>query len=390
MKTTKTHMEESARTSGLTYSTITGIQKIKLAGAEKRMFARWAKLYAQEAELMYNPPLFLRLSGTINLAVSLIGTFVIYYFAVKSGVTMENYTAFNTAYGMISGAFMSISMIAASIAEIKPTIEMAAPILEAVPEHTDGLREIDELKGSIEISNITFRYSEDMPDVISNLSLKINPGEYVAIVGKTGCGKSTLLRLLLGFEKPQKGAIYYDKKDITKVDIKSIRRRIGVVMQSGKLFLGDIFSNIVISAPHLLLSDAWEAAKIASIDEDIRNMPMGMHTIISEGQGGISGGQRQRLMIARAVASKPKILMLDEATSALDNVTQKKVSEAIEGLNCTRIVIAHRLSTIRNADRIIYLENGNIAEDGNYEELIAKNGKFAELVERQRLDIDVK
>jgi ABC-type bacteriocin/lantibiotic exporter with double-glycine peptidase domain len=195
------------------------------------------------------------------------------------------------------------------------------------------------------------------------------------------------MRIMLGFEKPQKGAVYYDGKDLSAIDLKSLRSKIGVVMQNGKLFQGDIYSNIVISAPRLTLEQAWEAAQMAGIDEDIRKMPMGMHTIISEGSGGISGGQRQRLMIARAVAPKPRILMFDEATSALDNLTQKIVSDSLAKLKCTRIVIAHRLSTIRQCDRILYLEKGKILEDGTYDELIAQNGKFAQLVERQRLDV---
>ena len=220
----------------------------------------------------------------------------------------------------------------------------------------------------------------------SNLSLKIKAGEYVAIVGRTGCGKSTLMRLLLGFEKPEKGAIYYDGKDINKLDLCSLRRKIGTVMQSGGLFQGDIYSNIVITAPELTLDEAWEAAEKAGIADDIRAMPMGMQTLVAEGQGGISGGQKQRLMIARAIAPKPKILMFDEATSALDNRTQKQVSEAHDSMGCTRIVIAHRLSTIKHCDRILVLDGGNVIEDGTYDELIAKGGFFAELVERQRLD----
>jgi ABC-type bacteriocin/lantibiotic exporter with double-glycine peptidase domain len=227
-----------------------------------------------------------------------------------------------------------------------------------------------------------------MPYVIDDLSLRIKPGEYVAIVGKTGCGKSTLMRLLLGFEKPSKGAIYYDGKDITRVDLRSLRRKVGSVMQNGGLFQGNIYENIVISAPQLTLDDAWEAAELAGIADDIRDMPMGIQTLISEGQGGISGGQRQRLMIARAIAPKPKILMFDEETSALDNMTQKKVSEALDGLKGTRIVIAHRLSTIKNCDRILVLDQGKIIEEGNYEQLIEKNGYFAELVKRQRVDVD--
>ena len=208
----------------------------------------------------------------------------------------------------------------------------------------------------------------------------------MAIVGATGCGKSTLMRLLLGFELPEKGAVYYDGKDLAKIDLKSLRRRIGVVLQDGKLFSGDIFSNIVISAPWLTLDDAWEAAEMSGIAADIRRMPMGMHTVISEGGGGISGGQRQRLLVARAIAPKPKILMFDEATSALDNLTQKQVSEALDNLKCTRIVIAHRLSTIRQCDRIIVLQDGKIIEDGKYTELLELNGYFAQLVARQRAE----
>ena len=165
-----------------------------------------------------------------------------------------------------------------------------------------------------------------------------------------------------------------------------MHKKMGVVTQNGQLFQGDIFANITISAPHLTLKEAWEAAEIAGIAQDIREMPMGMNTIISEGTGGISGGQKQRLMIARAVAPKPDILILDEATSALDNKTQKQVSEALDSMGCTRIVIAHRLSTIRQCDRILVLDKGNVIEDGTYDELIEKRGFFAELVERQRLD----
>lgn len=388
MRISKQMMMHGTKESGMSYALISGIQKIRLSGAEKRAFARWGKLYAQGAELSYNPPIFLKVSSVINMAISMIGSLAIYYAAVRSGVNVAQYYAFNAAYGMMSGAFMSLAGIALSVAQIKPTLDMAKPILETVPEIDENKAVVTHLSGGVELSNITFRYREDMPVVLDNLSLKIRPGQYVAIVGKTGCGKSTLMRILLGFEKPQKGAVYYDGRDLKSLDPKSLRRRIGAVMQNGKLFTGDIFSNITISAPWLKLDDAWEAAEIAGLAEDIRQMPMGMHTLIAEGQGGISGGQRQRLMIARAVAPKPKILMFDEATSALDNITQKQVSEALDRMKCTRIVIAHRLSTIRQCDRIIVLDGGHIIEDGTYDELIAQNGFFAELVARQRLDTE--
>ena len=220
------------------------------------------------------------------------------------------------------------------------------------------------------------------------MSLKIRPGDYIAIVGRTGCGKSTLIRLLLGFETPERGAVYYDGKDVTTLDLGSLRRNIGVVTQDGGLFQGDVFSNITITAPDLTLDEAWEAAETAGIAGDIRAMPMGMYTLISEGQGGISGGQKQRLMIARAIAPKPKLLIFDEATSALDNKTQKQISESLDAMGCTRVVVAHRLSTIQHCDRIVVLDGGKIIEDGNYEELIARDGYFAELVRRQRLDAE--
>ena len=272
------------------------------------------------------------------------------------------------------------------MAQIAPALDMARPVLEAVPEVAEEKQIVERLTGGIELNNVTFRYREDMPLVLDNLSLKIRPGQYVAIVGKSGCGKSTLMRILLGFETPQKGAVYYDGKDLTRLDLKSLRRKIGVVMQDGKLFSGDLYSNIVISAPWLTLDQAWEAAETAGIADDIRAMPMGMFTLLSEGQGGISGGQRQRILIARAIAPRPKILMMDEATSALDNLTQKKVSDSLGRYKSTRIVIAHRLSTIRQCDRIIVLDQGRIIEDGTYDKLMKENGFFAELVSRQQLD----
>lgn len=379
-------MQAASEESGMSYALISGIQKIRLSGAEKRAFARWAERYAGQAELIYDPPLFLRLNTVISMAISLLGVVILYYEAVVSGVSVADYYAFSAAYGMVSGAFLSLSDVALNIAQIRPILQMARPMMETVPEVSEGKQVIQRLSGGIELSNVSFRYHEDMPNVLENLSLKIRAGQYVAIVGRTGCGKSTLMRLLLGFERPQKGAVYYDGRDLNTIDLKSLRRRIGVVMQDSRLFQGDIYSNIVISAPQLSMEDAWEAAELAGIADDIRNMPMGMHTQISEGSGGVSGGQRQRIVIARAIAPKPKILMFDEATSALDNLTQKRVSESLDTLKCTRIVIAHRLSTIRQCDRVIVLDRGHIVEDGTYEELIGKNGFLAELVARQRLD----
>ena len=265
---------------------------------------------------------------------------------------------------------------------------MVGPILEAKPEISEEKNPVESLTGGIEVSDISFRYDEASPYILQNLSFKVRSGEYVAIVGKSGCGKSTIMRLLLGFETPERGTILYGPHDVSKVDLQSLRRHIGVVMQDGKLFMGDIMSNITIATPTATLDDAWEAAEMAGIADDIRRMPMGMQTFVTEGGGGISGGQRQRLMIARAVCGRKRILMFDEATSALDNVTQRHVAESLDSLKCTRIVIAHRLSTVRHCDRILVVDGGTIAEEGTFEQLIAKRGLFYELVERQRLDGD--
>lgn len=383
---TKERMGLAAKQSGMSYALISGVQKIRQTGAEKRALARWGRLYAKEAELLYNPPLFLKTSGVLAKAAGLFGTLWMYAVAHRSGVSVSSYYAFTAAYGMVSGAFAAMSDIALTAARIPAVLDMLRPILEAEPEISEEKQVIEKLSGAIELNNVTFRYQSSMPPVLDNLSVKIRPNQYVAIVGTTGCGKSTLLRILLGMETPQKGAVYYDGRDITRIDLKSLRRKIGVVMQNGKLFTGNIYSNITLSAPWLTMEEAWEAADMAGMREDIEAMPMGMFTLIGEGAGGFSGGQRQRLMIARAIAPKPKILMFDEATSALDNVTQKRVSESLNKLRCTRIIIAHRLSTVKNCDRILVLDKGKIVEDGKYKDLIEKNGVFAQLVSRQMLD----
>ena len=378
-------MTHTAQERGFVYSLINGIQKIRLSGAENRAFAKWSKLYVKSAELTYNPPAIIRLSSVLTTAVSLVGTAVMYYIAVKSKVSIADYYAFNASYSYISTAFTALASVALSAASIKPVIGLIKPLLSATPEVSGNRETVTRLSGSIEISHLTFGYDPDSKPIFEDFSLTIPARQYVAIVGKSGCGKSTLVRLLLGFEKPQRGVILYDRRDLQQLDLRSVRRQIGTVMQDGKLFSGSIFDNIVISAPTLRLEEAWEAAEIAGIADDIRDKPMGMHTMLQEGGGTISGGQRQRLMIARAIAPKPKILIFDEATSALDNITQRKVSEALDKMRCTRIVIAHRLSTIKHCDRILVIDGGKIAEDGTYEELIAKHGIFAELAERQRL-----
>jgi NHLM bacteriocin system ABC transporter ATP-binding protein len=387
VQTMRRRLEAGTKVSGVVYALFSGIQKIKLAACEKRAFARWAVHYKKRAEATYNAP-FLAVGQAVSAAAVPAGLLIIYIAAAGAGIDTAEYISFMAAYGLLSGSILALSALVPVLGQIKPLLEMGEPILSARLEVSEDKPVVRSLSGSIEINNVSFRYSEGSPMILNNLSLKIGRGQYIAIVGKTGCGKSTLFRLLLGFENPLRGAIYYDGKDISKIDLRSLRRQIGVVMQNGSLFQGDIYSNIVISAPHLTVRDAWEAAETAGIADAIRDMPMGMRTMISEGAGGISGGQKQRIMIARAIAPKPKILFFDEATSALDNVTQKQVSDALAALKSTRIVIAHRLSTIKQCDRVIVLDSGHVTEDGTYEELIGRNGFFAELVRRQQVGAD--
>lgn len=379
-------LKETVRLSGLVTALLNGVQKIKLAGAENRAFAKWAHAYARYAKSAYNRPIITRILPALVTFIGLIGMIVLYYFAATTNVSMASFMAFNVAYGQLTAAILELANISASVAQIQPMLDQVEPILEATPETAEDKPSVVGLNGMIEVSGVSFRYNENSPYIVKNLSFRIKPGEYVALVGKSGCGKSTILRLLLGFEKPERGSIFYGTYNVQKVNLQSLRQHIGTVMQDGKLFMGDLMSNITISAPTATLDDAWAAAEIAGIADDIRKMPMGMQTLVTEGGGGVSGGQRQRIMIARAVCGNRRILMFDEATSALDNVTQKHVSDSLDALKCTRVVVAHRLSTVRHCDRILVVDGGGIAEEGTYDELIAKKGIFAELVERQRLE----
>jgi ATP-binding cassette subfamily C protein len=231
---------------------------------------------------------------------------------------------------------------------------------------------------------VSFRYLANGPLVLDNVSLKITPGEYVAVVGPSGSGKSSLFRLLLGFERAESGAVFYDGKSIETLDASALRRQLGVVLQNAKLANGNLYENIC-GGIRLPLDQAWEAARLAGIEDDIKAMPMGMLTQVAEGVSTLSGGQRQRIMIARAIARRPRILLFDEATSSLDNQSQAIVSDALENLNVTRIVIAHRLSTVQRADRIIVLVDGKIVETGTFAELNAASGMFASFARRQML-----
>ena len=369
--------------SGMECNLFAGIQKIRLTGSETRAYTQWLQRYTRAARIIYNPKFPLRIYPSLLALMNVVSLLVIYFFARRLSIETSSFIAFTSAFGMLSAALTEITRQIPEMAKVGPQLQSIMTIAETEPELSGPSATITSLTGAIEISHLSFRYQDDMPLVIDDLSLSIKAGEYVGIAGASGCGKSTLLRLLLGFETPLRGNICYDHHDLAKTDKSELRRRIGTCLQNGRLFTGDIFHNITITAPWTTHDDAWEALRQACMYDEVKALPMGLHTIISEGGGGFSGGQRQRLLIARALIGRPNILLFDEATSALDNISQKQVSENLDRLHCTRIVIAHRLSTIRHCDRIIVLDKGKIAEEGTFEELMARRGLFYEMSLRQ-------
>lgn len=376
-----------ARLSGLVLQLLSGISKLRVAGAEAKAFALWAKSFSEQRRLQFKARATGNWLSVFTKVFPVIAAMVIYYQAmnllVDGGTLLTgDFLAFNAAFTKFLVAMLATNTALQAILVSIPYYENAEPILGSLPEVTFAQTDPGELRGEIDIQQVTFRYTTDGPLILKGLRMHIKPGEMVAIVGTSGSGKSTALRLLLGFEKPESGSIFYDGQDLAGLDIQAVRRQIGVVLQNSRLLPGDLFTNIVGSSL-ATIDDAWAAARMAGFDEDIKQMPMGLHTVVSEGGSTLSGGQRQRLMIARALVNKPRIIFFDEATSALDNRTQSIVSESLERLQATRIVIAHRLSTIRNADRIFVMDAGQVAEAGTYEELMALDGVFAELARRQ-------
>ena len=368
---------------GMECNLFAGIQKIKLTGSETRAYTQWLNRYTNTTHIIYNPQFQLRIYPALLALMSVVSLLVIYFFTHRFSIETSNFIAFTSAFGMMTAALAEITHQIPEMAKMGPQLDSIMAVAETEPEVSGPSAAISALSGNISINNLSFRYQDDMPLVIDDLSLHIKAGEYVGIAGMSGCGKSTLMRLLLGFETPLRGNISYDHYDLAKVDKGELRRRIGSCLQNGRLFAGDIFHNITITAPWATHDDAWEALRMACMYDEVQALPMGLHTFITEDGGGFSGGQKQRLLIARALIGRPNILFFDEATSALDNISQKQVSENLDRLHCTRLVIAHRLSTIRHCDRIIVLDKGKIAEEGTFEELMARKGLFYEMSIRQ-------
>jgi NHLM bacteriocin system ABC transporter ATP-binding protein len=379
---------------GLVLQLINGVAKLRVSGAEDSAFREWTRKFSQQKRLSFRVGFLANIVQVFTRVFPVLATAVLFgmygYFkdqAVenqeKFSMTTGQFVAFNGVFTNVLNSMLSLSGVVLDLLIIFPLFQRLRPVIEAQPEVDEAKAHPGELSGEVEVYHLSFRYSPDGPLILKDLSLRIRPGEFVALVGGSGSGKSTLLRLLLGFEKPESGAIFYDSQELSSLDLREVRQQIGVVLQSSKLMPTDVYRNIIGSHGNLSVNDAWEAARMAGLDRDIKNMPMGMHTVVSEGGGTFSGGQRQRLMVARALVNRPRIIFFDEATSAMDNETQRTVTESLDAMQATRIVIAHRLSTIINADRIFVLQYGELVQSGSYTELMNQAGPFADLARRQ-------
>ena len=364
---------------GTLFALFSGIQKIKTSGAEFRAFHQWAKAYAPSEMYSSSQPLASFYITGVSYCLKFLPMIVTMWAAWHYGLALSDYIAYCAVLSLVCKAVSQLQGITKMVSRLLPETRLCQPIMAATPEVKEGRRVVKRITGQIDIRGLKFRYADDMPLLFDGLNLTINSGDYVALVGTSGCGKSTLMRLMLGLEHPLGGSIFYDQYDLSDINLRSLRQYcMGICMQDGQLIEGTIRDNIIFNDPHLTDEDAWEAARLAALDKDIRKFPLGMDTPITVDGKGVSGGQRQRILIARALVRKPQVLFLDEATSALDNISQHIVIDNLAKLKCTRIVIAHRLSTIQQCNRIIVLKDGRVADEGNFEELQAR-GYFTDV-----------
>ncbi|MBF0423259.1 MAG: NHLP bacteriocin export ABC transporter permease/ATPase subunit [Magnetococcales bacterium] len=413
MRHEREYVRHQGGVEGLVLQFIIGVSKLHVAGAHPRAMGTWARLYQKQkgrfvaARALASVQEFFQ--ATVPLGANLLVFMGVIWLLKDSAhdvrlfaltgsgpdltgnadpapevFSVGSLLAFNAAFGQFLQSMTGMTLALSQALGVRPLFERFHPIIEAVPENGGGRRAPGRLRGGMIFNGVSFRYSSQGPTILDDFSLAIKPGEFIAIVGPSGSGKSTLLRLILGFESPQQGEIYFDRKPLRGLDLDAVRRQMGVVLQNGRIAAGSIFSNIA-GSRRISQEQAMRAARRVGLAEDIAAMPMGLHTVLQEGGGSLSGGQRQRLLLARALAGRPAILLLDEATSALDNQTQATVMEGVKSLDITRVVIAHRLSTIVHADRILVMQDGRVVESGDYETLMAKNRIFAGLVQRQLL-----
>lgn len=384
--------EQEGKFHGLVVQMIGGVSKIRTMGAENRAFNHWLTKYVDELHTRRNIEYLRDVVTIFNLLIPTIALAFVFWKAAQLTVGLEitdpkrmsigDFLGFSTAFTLYLTGWTDVSNTLVGVLDSIVKGRRIRPLLLGEPEVADDASDPGKLKGFITFENVSFRYRHDGPQILEDISFQIRPGEFVAFVGPSGSGKSTVLRLLLGFEQPESGRVCFDGQDIQGVDVLAVRRQIGTVLQNGRLNHGSILDNISNNS-QITMAEAWDAVSDAGMSRDVESMPMGLHTAVSEGGTNLSGGQRQRLLIARALAVRPKLVFFDEATSALDNKTQSTVSDALERRKVTRVVIAHRLSTIRQADRIFVLDKGRIVQDGKFDDLSEIDGPFRDLVSRQ-------
>jgi len=375
----------SGRLFGFVFQMLGGVSKIRVAGAEAQMVSRWEILFRENQLYTYR-------SGRVRVWTTAItacfGVLITTVVVIYGGIVLRDqlsdgvFMGFLAAAGAFTAAIAAMTFSFGPLGACVPLFERLMPIIQADPEQPLDAVDPGRLDGRVSMHDVTFRYTPEAPDAVTDISFSVAPGEFLAITGPSGSGKSTILKLLLGLEVPQSGSVTYDGQPLDQLDRPILRRQIGVVMQEARPMPGPIIGAIV-GDSGCSEQDAWDAATKVNIADAIHAMPMGMHTMISAGTGQVSGGQLQRILLARAIVTKPRIVYLDEATSALDNTSQDIVARTFNDMDVTRVVIAHRLSTIRAADRILVIDAGRIVQSGTYDELVAQEGLFRTLVDRQ-------
>jgi NHLM bacteriocin system ABC transporter ATP-binding protein len=375
-------MEEQL--SGLVLQCINAVSKIRVAGAADRAFSHWARQYSRLQKLTLQAQARKDRIRLFNMALPGVASALAFSYLLQQTISLGAFLASITAMTAFLTAITAAADSVAGLVLVANKWRRVREILQVKTEVDLSKTHPGRLRGTVIVENLTFRYRIDGPMILDGVSLRAERGECIALTGPSGSGKSTLLNLMLRFETPHSGAIYFDGRELSSLDITAVRRQIGVVTQDGRIMTGSLFENICCGGVNTM-DDAWAAARGAGLGPDIEAMPMGMHTVISEGGGNLSGGQRQRVLIARALVLKPSILIFDEATSALDNRTQAIVTETLNRMKATRILVAHRLSTIRQADRIYVMDKGKVVQEGRFEDLVRQPGLFARLASRQQV-----
>ena len=371
---------------GMLLQLIGGVAKLRTAGAEGMAFSRWAQGYREQKQIEMRLGAYQEHLMAFTAAVPLFATAALFALALTIGgddLAVGNFLVVYAAFMVFTGAVVHLGGAFSAIAATLPAVQQMKPILAERPRNLASDLPAPELKGEVLLDHVSFRYSDDGPLVLNDVTIHALPGEFVALVGESGSGKSTIFRLALGLERPQLGTVYFDGHDLSRLNWSSVRNKIGTVPQDAHLRPQTILDNIIGIDGELNEDDAWQAVHMARVDTDIEAMPMRMYTVTSESAAAFSGGQVQRFMLAAALARNPRLLLLDEATNWLDNRTQADIMEQIEQLSVTRIISAHRLSTIRRADRIYVLQGGRVVQEGTFEGLMDREGVFRDLVRRQ-------